>query len=386
MFFIGLVHDICRVSSLSPSESLEVLNHLDTTTGSYILRHSRSHGRKYCLDVFYIDSVKRIHINFNEVGELYLAGQNKSFPSLEVLIEYYHRNYIGSTIHCKLTTCCSGMTPTSLSVVQEKDELEVASSELKFKSILYNGSRHKVWHGCWNGTLVTIKVAKETTLPRFSLLEIKTMKRLRHPNIVQLYAVCTVSDSITLVLEHLRKPLRLSDYLQKLKQQPSLKFIIQVASQVARAMEYLAKLNITHCHLKSSSIQLVGQQQVKVTNFYHSRVLQDGSAHVPYGNWRWKAPEVNEYKLVTNKSDVWSFGVLLHQMFTRGKQLYEGTNPEDIASILRDEYRLPCPSGCEKAWYEIMIDCWRWDGDERPEFSHLLVRIQELQTLGECVL
>ena len=353
------------VCSLTRNDSEKILARPGTTDGSYILRHSQSSTHTYTLDVRVMDSVLHYRISTNQAGRVYIEG-GRTFPSLEALIEYYHRNSLGS-VPCKLTTCCS----------------EVSKATLKFESILYDGNRHKVWHGVWNNNPVTIKVATKMTMPQYSLQEIKTMKLLRHPNIVELYAVCTLSDPITLVLEHLRNAVRLSDYLQKLKKQPSLKFIIQVASQVASAMEYLAKLNIAHCHLKSSSIQLVGQQRVKVTNFYHSRVLQDGTARAVQGIWRWSAPGVLRTGLVTKKSDVWSFGVLLHQMFTCGKQLYEEINPEDILSRLQDGYRLPCPSGCEKAWYELMLDCWRLDHDKRPEFSHLFVRIQILQMLGE---
>ena len=292
MFFIGLALNICRVNRLSWLDSSKILTRPETTTGSYILRHSRSPGSKFSLDVVCINSVRSFHINVNQVGELYIEGSHESFPSLETLIDYYRRNDLSPSEPCKLTKCCSGMTPASLIAVRQKDEFEVANNEVKFESILYDGRCHEVWHGHWNRTPVTIKVAKETTVPQYSLLEIKTMKRLRHPNIVELYAVCTVSDPITLVLEHLRNAVRLSDHLQTLKQRPSLKFIIQIASQVASAMEYLAKLNIAHCHLKSTSVQLVGRQRVKVTNFYYSRVLQEGSARAFEGIWRWSAPVV----------------------------------------------------------------------------------------------
>ena len=390
MVFIDLVLCICSVSSLSRLDSQKILTHPYTTAGSYILRHSQSSTHKYSLDICVGNSVLRYRIHSNQAiyadqaGGMHIEGADLNFTSLEALIEYYHSNVIDPSQPCKLTTCCSQMTP-SLNMVREENELEVANNELKFESLLYDGRLHKVWHGHWNNTSVTIKVAKQETVPQASLLEIKIMKRLRHPNIVKLLAVCTVSDPITLVLEHLRNAVRLSDHLQQLKQQPSLKFIIQVAAQIASAMEYLAKLNIVHCHLKASSIQLVSQQRVKVTNFYYSRILQDGRGHAfTTVNDIWNAPEMTQDRIVTNRSDVWSFGILLYEMLTHGKIPYEGIETRSIGRMLKEGYRLPCPSGCEDSLYEIMLDCWRWNHDERLDFSQLLVAVQNLS--GECIL
>ena len=384
--YSDLVSNIqCSVSSLTRDDSRMILTHADTIAGSYILRHSQSSKHKYSLDVRVMESALSYRVYSNQAGGVYIDG-GRSFPSLEALITYCCQESSELVFPTKLTMCYSRMTPSSLSMVREKDELEVPSGSLKFESLLYDGIHHEVWYGQFNSSLVTIKVAKEKTMPQYSLLEIKIMKGLRHPNIVELLAVRTVSDPITLVLEHLRNAVRLSDHLQKLEQQPSLKFIIQIAAQTASAMEYLARLNIAHCHLKASSIQLVGQQRVKVANFYRSRALQGGSASTFQVDQRWTAPEMIKYRLVTKTSDVWSFGILLHQVFTRGKELYEGIRVEDIKDMLQDGYRLPRPSGCEEALYEIMMDCWRWDHEERPDFSQLLVAVQNLQTLGECIL
>ena len=377
---------LCSVSSHTRHDSEYILIHPETTNGSYILRRGTSSTHKCSLDVRGMDSVLHFRIYSDQAGEVYVDGGTLSFPSLEALIAHYHQHIIGLETPFKLTRCCSGMTPSSLSMVRGKDELEVANDSLKFEFLLYNGSHHDVWYGRWHRTLVAIKVAKMSTVPQYSLLEIKIMKGLRHPSIVKLYAVCTVSYPITLVLEHWRNAVCLSDHLQKLKQQPSLKFILQVAAQIASAMEYLAQLNIAHCHLKASSIQLIDQQKVKVTNFHRSRVLQDGRASTFQVDPRWTAPETISFLVVNKKSDVWSFGILLHQIAACGQNLYNGINAEIIVSMLRNGYRLPRPSSCEEALYEIMMNCWRWDHEERPDFSQLLVAVQNLQTLGECIL
>ena len=106
-----------------------------------------------------------------------------------------------------------------------------------------------------------------------------------------------------------------------------------------------------------------------------------GCARISY---RWNAPEITLNRIVTNKSDVWSFGILLYEMITQGRIPYEGIEEGNIRGLLEKGYRLPCPLGCEDALYKIMLDCWRWDHEERPEFSLLLVALQNLSS--ECIL
>lgn len=113
---------------------------------------------------------------------------------------------------------------------------------------------------------------------------------------------------------------------------------------------------------------------------------------------KWTAPEAANYRVYSQKSDVWSLGVLLYEVFTYGQCPYEGglpgllgrgggggtsprtpgpsrpspgmSNQETLQWIARG-YRLPRPSACPAEAYELMLACWQASPGERPAFAVL---------------
>ena len=57
-------------------------------------------------------------------------------------------------------------------------------------------------------------------------------------------------------------------------------------------------------------------------------------------------------------SDVWSYGVVMYEIWSLGRQPYEGKNNDDIMSMVDAGKRLPPPPGCPRAIYSIMVKCW----------------------------
>uniref|UniRef100_A0A3B4HCQ8 Src-related kinase lacking C-terminal regulatory tyrosine and N-terminal myristylation sites n=1 Tax=Pundamilia nyererei TaxID=303518 RepID=A0A3B4HCQ8_9CICH len=131
--------------------------------------------------------------------------------------------------------------------------------------------------------------------------------------------------------------------------------------QVAEGMAYLEDRSIVHRDLAARNI-LVGDDLVcKVADFGLARIIRDSvytasrNTKIPV---RWTAPEAALHQRFSVKSDVWSFGVLLYEMMSRGKMPYEGT-----AARLS----VRCPSNI----YRIMIDCWAIEPSKRPSFHAL---------------
>ena len=86
---------------------------------------------------------------------------------------------------------------------------------------------------------------------------------------------------------------------------------------------------------------------------------------------KWTAPEAALYNRFTIKSDVWSFGVLLTELVSHGRIPYPGlTNAQTLAKVERG-YRMPCPPNCPDSLYQIMLDCWKANAQERPTFEYL---------------
>lgn len=93
---------------------------------------------------------------------------------------------------------------------------------------------------------------------------------------------------------------------------------------------------------------------------------------------RWMAKESILYRKFTVESDIWSFGVVLWEIFTFGKQpWYELANHEVIQQVT-EGLLLSKPDDCSDEVYDIMLSCWQQPQD-RPSMSDLHVRLQKLQ-------
>ncbi|PIK33117.1 protein tyrosine kinase src [Apostichopus japonicus] len=87
---------------------------------------------------------------------------------------------------------------------------------------------------------------------------------------------------------------------------------------------------------------------------------------------RWTAPEAVSKNSFSIKSDVWSFGVLLSEITTFCQFVpYKGIKNRNLIERLERGYRMPRPMGCPEPLYDIMLDCWSENPEDRPTFRTL---------------
>jgi receptor tyrosine kinase-like orphan receptor 1 len=130
-----------------------------------------------------------------------------------------------------------------------------------------------------------------------------------------------------------------------------------------------------------------GQQLVKVGDFGLSRITQaedDGedaeqvyiTEHQLLLPIKWVAPEAALTRHFSTRSDVWSFGIVMWEMFSYGATPYQGVTPKQVLQKLHTGYRLEKPHACPDAIYRLMLDCWHELPQKRPTFrsiyDHLL--------------
>ncbi|XP_073861800.1 tyrosine-protein kinase Srms isoform X5 [Macaca fascicularis] len=268
-----------------------------------------------------------------------------------------------------------------------QDAWERPHSEFALGRKLGEGYFGEVWEGLWLGSLpVAIKVIKSADMKLADLAkEIQTLKGLRHERLIRLHAVCSGGEPVYIVTELMRKG-NLQVFLgspegRALRLPPLLGF----ACQVAEGMNYLEGQRIVHRDLAARNVLVDDGLACKVADFGLARLLKDDIYSPSSGSKipvKWTAPEAASYRVFSQKSDVWSFGVLLYEVFTYGQCPYEGmTNHETLQQIMRG-YRLPRPAACPAEVYVLMLECWRSSPEERPSFATLW---EKLHAIHRCL-
>uniref|UniRef100_A0A8C3CZ35 non-specific protein-tyrosine kinase n=1 Tax=Cairina moschata TaxID=8855 RepID=A0A8C3CZ35_CAIMO len=291
-----------------------------------------------------------------------------------------------------LTTGQTGYIPSNY--VAPSDSIQ--AEEWYFGKITRRESERLLGHGpinvsrppgTWNGTTrVAIKTLKPGTMsPEAFLQEAQVMKKLRHEKLVQLYAVVS-EEPIYIVTEYMSKG-SLLDFLKgEMGKYLRLPQLVDMAAQIASGMAYVERMNYVHRDLRAANI-LVGENLVcKVADFGLARLIEDNEYTARQGAKfpiKWTAPEAALYGRFTIKSDVWSFGILLTELTTKGRVPYPGMVNREVLDQVERGYRMPCPPECPESLHDLMCQCWRKDPEERPTFEYLQAFLEDYFTSTE---
>ncbi|XP_032236190.2 tyrosine-protein kinase SRK2 [Nematostella vectensis] len=342
--------------------------------GTFLIRDSETQPGNFSLSVRDGDNVKHYRIRKLDTGGFYITTR-APFGSLTELVDHYMQDADG--LCCMLTQACSGEKPQTAGLSYgTKDAWEIPRESLQLQKKLGQGQFGEVWSGLWNSTTpVAIKTLRRGTMsPQAFLAEAQIMKKLRHANLIQLYAVCTNEEPIYIVTE-LMKHGSLLDYLVKgegqFLKEPTL---IDMAAQIAAGMAFLEKMNYIHRDLAARNI-LVGENYAcKVADFGLARLIEDDEYNPHQGAKfpiKWTAPEAALFNRFTIKSDVWSFGILLSELITYGRIPYPGMTNAEVLSQVERGYRMPKPPNASDSFYAIMLECWKKNEADRPTFEYL---------------
>jgi len=144
-------------------------------------------------------------------------------------------------------------------------------------------------------------------------------------------------------------------------------------------MRYLEEKGCIHRDLAARNCLLDVNGAIKISDFGMSReeqeyVVSDGLKQIPI---KWTAPEALNYGKYTSLSDVWSFGILMWEIFSRGQTPYTGMSNSKAREMIEAAYRMPAPPDTPDTIYQLMLRCWQYEPDQRPRFSEIYPEIDK---------
>ncbi|CAK9272810.1 unnamed protein product [Sphagnum jensenii] len=264
-------------------------------------------------------------------------------------------------------------------------EYEIPWEDLLIGERIGQGSYGKVYRADWQGSDVAVKVFLDQHVQMEAIEEFKAevaiMRRLRHPNVVLFMGAVTKPPNLSIITEFCPRG-SLYRLLHRPNRELDEKRRIRMALDVVKGMNYLHRCSppVVHRDLKSPNLLVDKNWTVKVCDFGLSRLKHNAflSSKSSAGTPEWMAPEVLRNELSDEKSDIYSFGVILWELSTL-QQPWTGMNPIQVVGAVGFQHRrLPIPDNVDPAIANIIQACWRMDPRQRPSFSEIM---QELKIL-----
>uniref|UniRef100_A0A8C5DCN5 Tyrosine-protein kinase n=1 Tax=Gouania willdenowi TaxID=441366 RepID=A0A8C5DCN5_GOUWI len=295
--------------------------------------------------------------------------------------------------------------PQDLSPVSQ-DETLLEERHLRYVSLLGKGNFGTVELCCYDpmgdntGELVAVKKLqpnKHSTLEDFQK-EVKTLSALHCDYIVKYRGVCYSMGRLTmsLVMEYLPYG-SLIGYMENHRNSITIKRMLLFAFQICKGMEHLQTQRYVHRDLAARNILVASDSLVKIADFgltkvipsdkEYYRVTQPGESPI-----FWYAPESIGESRFSHKSDIWSFGVVLHELFSycdincNPKRVSSEIGPNVqgtsismlLLNALKNNWRLPVPPNCPPKVCSLIKQCWEYDFKDRPCFFILANQIETI--------
>ena len=272
---------------------------------------------------------------------------------------------------------------------------EIQYSDLVFENKIGEGAYGDVYRGYLWGQEVAIKKIRlekgddEAARVREFRKEMKIMRQLRHPNVVEYLGSCVTGHSLCLLTEFLQSG-SLEDQLLRLRREGKrmrVQRVVGLAMDVAKGLNWLHHKGIIHRDLKSANILITEAGRAKISDFGLSHVRRRSEEsmvgyHGVAGSPSYIAPEVLQQKEYGVAADVYSFGILLNEMVS-GAVPYDDT---PLAQLELNEFErrvidgqrpLLAQSDCQPL-LELVEECWRAVPTQRPSVEGLMKRLERI--------
>nr|XP_055051835.1 tyrosine-protein kinase receptor UFO [Misgurnus anguillicaudatus] len=337
----------------------------------------------------YVTRLRRKETRFGEAFE-------PMMESGELVVRYRARR----TYSRRTTEATLNSLGISDELKQKLQDVMVDRHKLTLGKTLGEGEFGSVMEGSLTQEDSVLKVAVKTmkiaictrTEMEDFLREAACMKEFDHHNVMRLLGVClqTVESegypSPVVILPYMKHG-DLHSYLlySRLGDSPVFlpsQMLVKFMTDIARGMEYLSRKNFIHRDLAARNCMLNENMNVCVADFGLSKKIYNGDYYrqgrISKMPVKWIAIESLADRVYTTKSDVWSFGVTMWEIATRGQTPYPGVENSEIYDYLRQGNRLKQPPDCLDCIYSLMFSCWLLSPKDRPSFEILRCELEKV--------
>jgi len=264
---------------------------------------------------------------------------------------------------------------------------EILREEVKFDKCIYQSPLCEVWRGVWQGKDCAIKQFDVNSIafnPEDFQKEIALLSVTDHPKTVKFYGACTKGDKPFIVTMFFPRG-SLRNVVEKQKADNELidySLIVRLALDCAYAIQFLHGKHIIHRDIKPANFLVDEYFGARVIDFGVSRVMpEDNLKMTVVGTPVWMAPEVMKDEAYTEKADVYSFALVLHEVVTR-EQPYSEINAFDIfTKVAMQGYRPSFPANTHPQIKQLIEDCWHQNPKNRPSFDVIITMLHGILNL-----
>ncbi|XP_071447294.1 tyrosine-protein kinase CSK [Hetaerina americana] len=348
--------------------------------GLFLVRESTNFPGDYTLCVCYQGKVEHYRVKYKD-NQLTIDDE-EFFENLAQLVEHYEQDADG--LCTQLTKCLPKKGKQEFCVntkAFEEAGWVIQEHEVELKESIGKGEFGDVMLGILRGEKVAVKMLKDSSeAAQKFLAEASLMTSLRHKNLVQLLGLVFNNKHIYLVTEYMSKG-SLVDYLRSRgRLHVTKKDQINFAFDTCSGMEYLESRKVVHRDLAARNVLISEEGVAKVSDFGLARdenfTLEGGKLPI-----KWTAPEALKHGKFSNKSDMWSFGILLWEIYSFGRVPYPRIPLSEVVKHVEKGYKMEAPDGCPPEVYDIMKRAWDLQPEKRPSFKEIETKLGLLKAI-----
>ncbi|KAL7669147.1 hypothetical protein ACOME3_009813 [Neoechinorhynchus agilis] len=365
--------------------------------GTFLIRPSEHYPGDYTLTINGKEGIEHYRI-ISRDGKFTIDNET-NFTNLLELVEHYSKDEDG--------LCCQLLIPAGDSDTKQPNSdvffdktanFFIDPKAINLIDVIGEGEYARVYKAQFNGSWIAVKILKSHLYMASFTREAVITRTLNNQYLIRSYGVSTIDngrlpypDQIAAIA--IRSPCILLEYMpggnlheylmSRGRAVISTEDLLRFLLNICEGMTYLESISIAHCDIAANNVLLTSDLTAKLSDFGLAARFDQVTPNVPGHREKlrikWAAPESLEHDIHTNKSDVWSFAVLVWELFQFGRTPYPRVRNSQMLSYLKRGNRMQFPDNCPLELQSLMKNCWLPDPNMRPTFVDILRNLRRFQ-------